>query len=84
MALNIKNSEADRLARELADVTGLTITEAVMEAIEEKLQREKARRSSDRLLRDIGRIRERFAALPVLDARDPDDVIGYDEFGLPG
>ncbi len=84
MALNIKNSEADRLARELADVTGLTITEAVMEAIEEKLQREKARRSSDRLLRDIGRIRERFTALPILDARDSDDVIGYDEFGLPG
>lgn len=40
MALNIKDPEADRLARALAAQTGETITEAVIKALRERLKRE--------------------------------------------
>lgn len=36
------------------------------------------------LLRDLMAIRKAWAALPVLDPRGPDEIIGYDEHGLPG
>jgi antitoxin VapB len=81
MALSIKSEEADRLARELADTTGETITQAVLLALRERLQREQAASLavSDRLARLV----EDVASLPVLDTRDPDALVGYDEDGLP-
>jgi antitoxin VapB len=83
MALNIKNPDADRLARELAELTGLCITDALVLAILEKLDRERARGNATRRVRDISRIRERFNALPLHDTRHADDIIGYDKDGLP-
>jgi antitoxin VapB len=82
MALNIKNADADRLARELAAITGLSITDALMEAIQEKLERERGKRSGTRLARDIARIRERLVSLPVQVDETADEIIGYDEHGL--
>jgi antitoxin VapB len=82
MALNIKNADADRLARELAAITGLSITDALMEAIQEKLVRERGKRSGTRLARDIARIRERLVSLPVQVDETADEIIGYDEHGL--
>ena len=41
MAINIKNVEADRLARELSEITGETITETVIKSLTERLDREK-------------------------------------------
>jgi len=43
MALNIKDPETDRLARELAAATGESITVAARRAIEERLERVRAR-----------------------------------------
>jgi antitoxin VapB len=83
MALNIKNPDADRLARELAELTGLSITDALVLAIQEKLDRERARGNATRRVRDISRIRERFNALPLRDTRHADDIVGYDKDGLP-
>ena len=83
MALNIKNPEADRLARQLADKTGQSITDAVTEALREKLARETARRRPRTLVEDLREIGRRCAALPVLDKRSPDEIIGYDEIGVP-
>ncbi|CAN5323209.1 type II toxin-antitoxin system antitoxin VapB30 [soil metagenome] len=83
MPLNIKSPKADRLARELARATGESLTEAVTQALEERLLRETGRGDRDALLRDIGRIRDEYQALPVIDARCPDEIIGYDEHGLP-
>ena len=40
-------------------------------------------RAQSQLLRDFTAIRLRCAALPVLDERQADDIIGYDEHGLP-
>jgi len=83
MALNIKHPEADRLARTLARTTGESITEAVLTAIKERLQRETGRGDTDAVRKNIRRIQERFAAKQVADARTADEIIGYDEHGLP-
>jgi antitoxin VapB len=83
MALNIKNPEADRLARELTEVTGESITDAVIAAMRERLERERARGRRARLASELGRIRERYQRLPVVDARPADEILGYDAIGLP-
>ena len=46
--LNIKDAEATRLARELAELTGESQTEAVRKALRERLEREKAEREFSR------------------------------------
>lgn len=83
MALSIKHAEADRLARELARRTGESLTEAVINALRERLRREKGRVRGPRLAEELGRIGKRCASLPVLDSRSPEEILGYDERGLP-
>lgn len=83
MPLSIKNPEADRLARELAARTGESITDAVINALRDPLRREAGRARVSRLADELGRIGERCAALPVLDARAAEEILGYDENGLP-
>ena len=83
MPLSIKNPEADRLARELARATGETLTEAVLQALRQRLVRETGWRP-DGLEADVARIRDRLARVPVRDERDADAVLGYDADGLPG
>ncbi len=82
MALNIKDREADRLARELADRTGETLTEAVVKALRERLKRECARTPLS-LKDEIMAISGRTAAMPRRTGRKADEIIGYDEHGLP-
>jgi antitoxin VapB len=81
--LNIKSREADRAARELAELTGETITEAVIRSVEERLERERSRRAAGNARRELLRIGERYRSLPVIDDRRADDILGYDERGLP-
>lgn len=83
MALNIKNPEADRLVRELTRLTGESITEAVIRAMQERLERERAAREYPVLRQELRRIRERYQSLPLHDARPADEILGYDEHGLP-
>jgi antitoxin VapB len=90
MALNIKSRETERIVRELAKRTGLSITEAIHQAAAEKLrvmqgdydkrlaeltpaQREK--------LRKIEEISRHAAALPILDTRSDDEILGYNDKG---
>lgn len=83
MSLNIKNEEAHRLARELASLTGESVTAAVTEAIAERLDRMRAAQGSGlaaRLLR-IGRDCAAHLKEPYKSA-DP-DLLLYDERGLP-
>jgi antitoxin VapB len=79
MALSIKSERADQLARDLAALTGESITDAVVASLEARLEVERRRRRA----LGLGDIVERFRRLPELDERDPDDIIGYDEHGLP-
>ncbi len=83
MALSIKNKEADRLARELAQATGEGLTEAITEALRERLVRVQGRKRRTRLHEELRSIRRRCAALPVLDDRSPEEILGYDQNGLP-
>jgi antitoxin VapB len=84
MALSIKSPEADRLARELAETTGETMTDAVIAAMKERLAREKhKRRDKAALLADVRGIADHCAALPLLDTRSEDEILGYDETGVP-
>jgi antitoxin VapB len=84
MALSIKMPEADRLARRLAETTGETITVAVLLAIRERLEREERKRlNKAALLEEIRTISHHCASLPVLDTRSEDEILGYDENGIP-
>lgn len=84
MALSIKMPEADRLARRLAETTGETITIAVLVALRERLEREERRKESKRqLISDLMAIAHHCASLPVLDDRTEEEIMGWDENGLP-
>lgn len=82
--LNIKNEETYKLAQELSHLTGENLTQAITRAVEERLERLRSKARSDRknLAEELLAIGEECAALPVLDARDPDDIL-YDNNGLP-
>lgn len=85
MALSIKDPDVDQMARELADLTGETITETIKKSLQDRLKREKIRQSERvvPLREELAAIRKRLAALPDLDDRSPDEILGYDEHGLP-
>jgi antitoxin VapB len=85
VALNIKNTTAEELARQLADATGETITEAVIVALRERLAAIQQRRGSQRrrLLSQVAEIQGFVRSLPDRDARTPDEILGYDAAGLP-
>ncbi len=83
MALSIKHPEADRLARQLASATGESLTDAVLNSLRERLRREQGRQRAPRLRDELRAIRERCAKLPVYDGRTPDEILGYDDAGLP-
>jgi antitoxin VapB len=80
MALSIKNDEADRLARELAEITGESITDAVVISLRQRVERERRRPGMHRKLVDLA---TEVAAYPILDDRTPDEILGYDDLGLP-
>lgn len=82
MALSIKSDEADRLARRLAEATGETITQAILVALRERLDRE-LQGTEIGIAERLGRLAEDALALPIVDARPADELVGYDELGLP-
>lgn len=81
MALSIKNVEAERLARELAKKRGTTVTRAVIAALEDALRRTRGRKAAPSMRDAIREISERCSALPDLDTRTADEILGYDERG---
>lgn len=83
MPLSIKDPETERLARNLAELTGESITMATKRAIEERLRRVGGQSRKTALLEDMAEIRRRWSAMPVADSRTAEEVVGYDEHGLP-
>lgn len=85
MALNIKNPETHRLARELARRTGESVTQAVTVALRERLECEKALAQKESRMEWLMKLTERTA--PLLKDLPPSDQIGdllFDkETGLP-
>jgi antitoxin VapB len=83
MALNIKNREAETLIRRVAVLSGETLTGAVVTSLRERLDRLEKRRRGRSLADELDDIARRCAAMPILDPRSAEDIIGYDEHGVP-
>lgn len=83
MALNIKDPGTDRLARELAKLTGESITTATRTALEQRLARERRRDTSTEARDRLMAIVRRGRARPRLDDRSAEEILGYDQHGLP-
>jgi antitoxin VapB len=82
MAILIKDQEADQLIRTLVERTGESITDAVKQAVRERLERVPL--TEDEIAvrkRKIDALIARAGALPTVDDRMPDEIIGYNEFG---
>lgn len=75
---NDLDSELQLLACQLADITDLSVAQAILAALQEGLEEQRKHRFEK--LEEISR---HCAALPVKDERSPDAIIGYDEYGLP-
>jgi antitoxin VapB len=81
MSLSIKNPEAEELARELARESGVSLTRAVISALRAALLRARGRRTSTSVREAVLEVADRCAALPDLDSRPADEILGYDERG---
>lgn len=85
MSLNIKNAATYRLVKELADETGVSMTAAVTDAVQRRLDEVRAERGDGRIDIDAAlaltaELRERLGSDYL--ARDFDAQL-YDERGLP-
>jgi len=83
MALSVRNRQVEDLARMLAYERGLSITDALLEALEARLRQ---LGPGNRLGRDLAIMEEaarRVAAIPGVSGADEKDIIGYDENGIP-
>lgn len=83
MALNIRHPETERLADTLAQLTGETKTEAVRRSLLERLRRVRGEQAGRALADELDRIALHCSRLPERDARGADEILGYDESGLP-
>ena len=83
MALNIRNRQAENLAEALVRLTGETKTQAVTRALQDRLERIRRHRSGRSLADELDDLALHCASLPVLDGGNPEEILGYDESGLP-
>jgi antitoxin VapB len=83
MALNIRNAEVQELAEALVRVTGETKTEAIRRALRDRLDRLRRERAKRRLADELDAIARDCAGLPIRDARPADEILGYDDHGVP-
>ena len=83
MGLHITNPETERNVRRLAAITGEPIAKAVNQAAIERIRLVSQTREDPTLIADINAILTEFRKLPKYDTRTADEIIGYDEDGLP-
>lgn len=83
-ALNIKDPEVHDLAVELARRTRRSLTHAVKESLRESIARQRSPHAdSQRVVERVMRIGQRIASRPKLDPRAPDEILGYNDIGVP-
>ena len=84
MSLHIDDPEADRLAEALARHTGESPANATVTALREKLAREEQKAAEvSRMVQGALEIGREYRCLPIVDERTPEEILGYDESGLP-
>jgi antitoxin VapB len=81
MGMNIKSERAQRLARQLADETGQSMTAAVEQALEAEIARLHRDRDVAERKRRVREIVKSFGPVPAGITSDHSDL--YDEWGLP-
>lgn len=84
MALSIKNSIVEEKARQLAQRSGKSITEALNDSLDLALHRQRSLHlltKKEELFAKVKDIQKRVAALPVLDNRTDDEILGYNQYG---
>ena len=82
--LIIKDRETYELTAELARRRGETLTQAVKTSVKERLARERALEpDASRLVERVMELGKRISLRPVLDPRTPEEIVGYDEIGIP-
>jgi antitoxin VapB len=84
MPFSIKNEEADRLVRQLTAVTGESLTQAVVRALRERLARQQLPAKRTRAGTQLAALAAKLRKMSVRDARTADEILGYEENGLPG
>ena len=83
MPISIKNDQTERLARKLSELTGESLTEAIRAALEERYDRLRRGRSGRSLAEELNAIALRCAKRPIISQLIADEILGYDEAGVP-
>lgn len=83
MAITIKNEEVERLVRHVAQEEQISLTEAIHSALKLHLAQVQGKRREPALQETLLTISARCAALPDLDQRPADEILDYDETGVP-
>jgi antitoxin VapB len=83
MPISIKNEATEALARKLADLTGETLTTAIQNALAQRYERVRREKSGRTLEDELNEIALRCAARPRDMTLTDDEILGYDEFGIP-
>ncbi|MDE0404959.1 MAG: type II toxin-antitoxin system VapB family antitoxin [Nitrospira sp.] len=83
MPLNIKDADTQALTKRLASLTGESLTQAVKQAVRERLAQVEKTRRALRLADELDYIALNCANLPRRDKRSAEQIVGYDERGLP-
>ncbi len=84
MALNIRNLETEELARIVSELTGESKTQAVKVALKQRLHQIQRSQFSEFRIQELMEIANHCSSLPVLDDSSEDEILGYDDKGLPG
>jgi len=83
MPISIKNDETERIARQLAELTGETLTEAIRGAVAERYERVRRVRAGRSLRDELNEIALRASRRPAISTLTDDEILGYDELGIP-
>ena len=83
MAFHISNDRVDQNVRRLAALTGQSITDAINSAVVEKLRKLEPRRPDPNYVDDLMRMADEIGKHLRPGIKSTDDLIGYDERGLP-
>jgi len=78
MMIEINDQTTERLARQVAHETGESLTDAIRVSLEERLQRLTAKRNANMLASQVEEILAGVDAMPTLDSRSADEILGYD------
>ena len=83
MPISIKNRATEAITRRLAELSGESITNAIHEAVAEKVERLERRRKAPLRRERLLAIAEQCASRPIISDISEDEILGYDKSGVP-